>query len=153
MPPCCSGGNVVLSSLWLAYGAQQIAWWGYGIKYLVSGCTCTLHVLLSHVASSGSNSPKLPTHCSLPSADLRTQLPLPGNLPTTSNRLLQSPIIKCLASLPASNSPQHLFQHLALFSASPMNFLSLPFPISTPFVSAQNNRFPQHTHTAHSPAN
>lgn len=32
----------------------------------------------------------LPAHCSLPSADLRTQLPLSGNLPTASDRLLQS---------------------------------------------------------------
>lgn len=69
---------------------------------------------------------RLPAHYSLLSADLCTQVPMPGNLPTVSNGLLQSLIIRCLAMLPPSNSHQCLFQHLALFSASPHELFLTP---------------------------
>lgn len=89
------------------------------------GCTPTLHVLVGHTASFGSNSPRRGTaaHCSLPSADLDTGLQAVEATTTASKELLKSPIIETLASLFPGNSPWHFLRHLTLFSASPYQLL------------------------------
>lgn len=104
---------------------------GYGVKWPVRSCTPKLHVLVGHTASFGSNSPRRGTaaHCSASSADLYTGFQAVGAITTASEALLQSPVIESLASLFAINSPWHLLQHLALFSASHYQiFLTLISP-------------------------
>lgn len=140
MSHCCSSGNVVSFTHGNLPG-------GYGIKWPVRSCTLKLHVLVGHTASFGSNSVRRGTaaHCSLPSAGLYTGFQAVGAITTASKALLQSPTIESLASLFASNSPWHLLQHLALFSASPCQlFLTLISHLHSFFLSSEQQFPPVH---------
>lgn len=138
----CSGGMWCYPHLdW--HGAQPLTWGGYGIKWPAS----TWHVLCGHTGSFGSNSSRWETavHCSLPSADLYIGFQAVEDITTASKGLLQSPILKSLASLFAANSPWHLLQHLGLFSASPYQlFLTFISHLHSLLLSSEQQFPPAH---------